>query len=197
MLLHLQNMCQCKDQNEFLKFHNRFNDFLELFALNDSIYVFSNFYIHFEKHYDPSTQKFTDLLDELSLQQPIAFPTHKEGHSLDLLLMRDSHFDSPAPSVLDMALSDHISSNSIYHITALNQRQKLNIKSIDIHVFKFNLAHNRSGCDASSFYDFTICIEETLHKFAPLKKRIVSSRHFAPWINIVAKALKQVKRQAE
>ena len=112
-------MWQYKFQNEFLKFHNRFNDFLEFFALNDSIYIFSNFNIHFEKHDDPSTQKFTDLLDVLSLQHPIAFPTHKDGHTLDLLLMRDSLFESPAPSVLDMALSDHflIQLNLPYHRT--------------------------------------------------------------------------------
>ena len=33
--------------------------------------------------------------------------------------------------------------------------------------------------------------------FAPLKKRNVSSRPFAPWINIFVKAQKHVKRQAE
>ena len=156
------------------------------------------FNIHFEKSDDPSTRKFKDLLDELSLQQPIAVPTHKDGHTLDLLLMRDSLFESPAPSVLDMALSDHfvIQLNLPYHRTKPETKviNTKNIKSIDIDVFKSELVHKLSE---SSFLDFTCCIKETLDKFAPLKKRIVSSRPFAPWINIFVKAQKQVKRQAE
>ena len=115
--------------------------------------------------------------------------------------MRDSLFESPAQSVLDIALSDHfvIQFNLPYHrtkpeIKVINTR---NIKSIDIDVFKSDLAHKFSECDKSSFFDFTCCIKETLDKFTPLKKRIVSSSPFVPWINIFVKAQKQVKRQAE
>ena len=72
-----------------------------------------------KKSDDPLTRKFKDLLYDLSLQQPIAVPTHKDGHTLDLLLIRDSLFERPAPSVLDMALSDHfvIQLNLPYHRT--------------------------------------------------------------------------------
>ena len=88
--------------------------------------------------------------------------------------MRDSLFESPAPSVLDMALSDHfvIQLNLPYHRTkpetkVINTR---NIKSIDFDVFKSDLAHKLSECDKSSFFDFTCCIKEALDKFAILKK---------------------------
>ena len=55
-----------------------------------------------------------------------------------------------------------------------------------------------SECDKSSFYDLTCYTKETLDKFSPLeKKRIVSSRPFAPWINIFVRGQKQVKRQTE
>ena len=90
--------------------------------------------------------------------------------------MTDSLFESPDPSVLDMALSDHfvIQLNLPYHRTKpeaklINTR---NIKSIDIHVFKSGLAHYLSECDKSSFYDFTSCIKETLDKFALLEKEL-------------------------
>ena len=90
--------------------------------------------------------------------------------------MRDSLFESPAPSVLDIALSDHfvIQFNLPYHrtkpeIKVINTR---NIKSIDIDVFKSDLAHKFSECDKSSFFDFTCCIKETLDKFTPLKKKL-------------------------
>ena len=94
--------CASKKNNaNFSNIITDFNDFLELFAPNDNIYIFGDFNIHFEKRGDLSARKFKDLLDELSLQQPIAVPTHKDGHTLDLLLMRDSLFESPGPSVLD------------------------------------------------------------------------------------------------
>ena len=47
------------------------------------------------------------------------------------------------------------------------------------------------------FFDFTCGIKESLDKFAPLKKRIVSSLDFASWINIFVKAQKPVERQTE
>ena len=147
---------------------------MELFAPNDNIYIFGEFNSHLEKSHDPSTRKFNELLDELSLQQPIEIPT-RNGHTLDLLLIRDSIFESPAWSVLDMALSDHfvIQLNLPYHRTKpetkiINTR---NIKSINIHVFKSNLAHKLSEWDKSSFFDFILCTKETLDKFATLKKK--------------------------
>ena len=177
-------LCSCifrpcaskKNNTNFSNFISDFNNFLELFAPNDNIYIFGDFNIHFEKSDDPSTRKFKDLLDELNLQQTIAVPTHKAGHTLDLLLMRDSLSESPVPSVLDMALSDHflIQFNLPYHRTkpetkVINTR---NIKSIDIDVFKSDLAHKLSECDKSSFYVFSCCIKETLDKFASLKKEL-------------------------
>ena len=75
-----------------------------------------------------------------------------------------------------MALSDHfvIQLNLPYNRTkpetiVINTR---NIKSIDIDVFKSDLAHKLSECDKSSFLGFTCCIKETLDKFAPLKKEL-------------------------
>ena len=157
--------CASKKNNpNFSNCITDFNDFLKLFAPNDNIYIYGDFNIHFEKSDDPSTRKFKDLLDKLSLQQPIAVPTHKDGHTLDLLLMRDSLFESPAPSVLDMKLSHHfvIQLNLLYHHTkpktkVINTR---NIKSIDIDVFKSDLAHKLSECDKPSFFDFSCCIKE-------------------------------------
>ena len=149
---------------------------MELFAPNDNIYIFGDFNIHFGKSDDPSTRKFKDLLDELNLQQTIAVPTHKDSDTLDLLLMRDSLFESPAPSVLDIALSDHfvIQLNLPHHRTkpGTNIINTRNIKSIDIDVFKSDLAHKPSECDKSSFYVFSCCIKKTLDKFASLKKEL-------------------------
>ena len=155
--------------------------------------LFGDFNIHFEKSDDPSTRKLKDLLDELSLQQPISVPTHKDGHTLHLLLMRDSHFESPAPSVLDMALSDHfvIQLNLPYHRTKpeTNFINTRNIKSIDIDVFKSHLTHNLSATN----HHFTISpvarnLINLLLSKKKKKKRNLSSRPFSPWINIFVKA---------
>ena len=44
---------------------------------------------------------------------------------------------------------------------------------------------------------FSNCLSEILNKFAPVKKRKVSHRPNAPWMNIFVKAQKQIKRKAE
>ena len=89
-------LCSCiyrpcaskKNNTNFSNFITDFNDFLELFAPNDNIYIFGDFNIHFEKSDDPSTRKFKDLLDELSLQQPIAVPTYLGSTSNERLPFR-------------------------------------------------------------------------------------------------------------
>ena len=52
-------------------------------------------------------------------------------------------------------------------------------------------------CDTTPPRSFTNCVKNVLDKFAPLKERLVSTRPFAPWINLLVKAQKQIKRQAE
>ena len=56
-------------------------------------------------------------------------------------------------------------------------------------MFKSDLAHKFSERDKSSFFDFTCCIKETLDKFTPLKKRIVSSSPFQTCHSIELKNL--------
>ena len=46
-------------------------------------------------------------------------------------------------------------------------------------------------------FSFSNCVTSVLDKFAPIKDKIVSLRPAAPWINLVVKAQKQVRRRAE
>ena len=77
-----------------------------------------------------------------------------------------------------MALSDHfvIQFYLPYHLTKTDTKviNTRSIKSIDIGVFKSDLAKNLSECIKASIYDFTSCIKETLDKFSPLKKKELS-----------------------
>ena len=56
---------------------------------------------------DADARRFLDILDEFGLQQHVNFPTHKHGHTLDLLISRA---DSDTVSSVEFdypCVSDH------------------------------------------------------------------------------------------
>ena len=96
-----------KNNSNFSQFLLDFNSFLETLTTYDHIYIFGDFNIHFENQHNPSAQKFKKLLQEHSFNQLVKVPTHICGHTLDLIITRDSEVQLYNPSVLDLCLSDH------------------------------------------------------------------------------------------
>ena len=45
--------------------------------------------IHHDKKADNTTQKFTDMLGSLGIEQHVNKPTHMSGHTLDVIMCRD------------------------------------------------------------------------------------------------------------
>ena len=140
------------------------------------------------------------LLDEHSLKQLVTSPTHENGHTLDLVMMRtdQSEFNF---SVDDVCLSDHFMisfevpiskpKTEKIHITSRN------LKKIDLELFKTSLKSSLNESVVNSVTAFNNCLARTLDTFAPLRKKVISIRPFSPWINDAVKTIKQKKRQAE
>ncbi|CAH3120278.1 unnamed protein product, partial [Porites lobata] len=53
--------------------------------------------------------KFSDLLESFGLKQHVTGPTHKDGHTLDLIVTRCFDCILSAPPKVDCYLSDHAS----------------------------------------------------------------------------------------
>ena len=90
-------------------FIDEFSEYLESVILsNDLLCLTGDFNIHVDYHNDPAACRFFDLLESMSLTQHVAEPTHEHGHTLDLVITRESDnliCGRPAPGIL---FSDHL-----------------------------------------------------------------------------------------
>ena len=95
--------------SSFPDFISHFSSLLEdLATSNSELIITGDFNIHVDQpHTNPSSQ-FINLLHDFSLTQHINFPTHSQGHTLDLLITRFTSTILSSVSSTDPALSDHL-----------------------------------------------------------------------------------------
>ena len=192
-----------KNTCKFSTFISEFNELCEHLSSEPNVYFFGDFNLHFEDLNDPPVREFKNLINEHDFQQCVNGKTHINGHTLDLCLYRcsDTAFTDP-PYVEDICLSDHFVITASLPFSkpklAKNMIKKRNTKNIDLNAFKCalhdTLSENNKVHDSFSLHE---CITSVLNKFAPIKNKLTLIRPAAPWINLVVKAQKQIKRQAE
>ena len=90
-------------------FIDEFSEYLDSVILcNDLLCLTDDFNIHVDDHNDPAACRFLDLLESMLLTQHVAEPTHEHGHTLDLVITRESDnliCGRPSPDIL---FSDHL-----------------------------------------------------------------------------------------
>ncbi len=151
--------------------------------------------------------KLSDLLSGMGLTQHVVGPTHKSGHTLDLLITRlsDSIFHS-APYV-DARLSDHWSVLFRVRMSKPPPRFKQtvfrNIKDIDIDQFKKDiqdsyLCQHSPQDDLSTMVGmYNSCLSDLLDTHAPLSERDLPVRPRQPWFTNEIKEQRQLRRKYE
>ena len=66
-------------------FLDEFADYMEnLLMTNNNIVIAGDFNLHIDNDKDPEAQLFIDMMAALGLDCHVDFPTHKNGHILDL-----------------------------------------------------------------------------------------------------------------
>ena len=67
-------------------FLDEFADYIENFlTANCNIVIVGDFNLHIDNDKDPEAQLFIDMMVALGLDCHVDFPTHENGHSLDLV----------------------------------------------------------------------------------------------------------------
>ena len=74
---------------------------------NDLLCLTGDCNIHVDDHNDPAACRFLDLLESMSLTQHVAEPTHEHGHTLVLVITRESDNLSCGRPAPDIIFSDH------------------------------------------------------------------------------------------
>ena len=100
-----------------LQFCNDMTDIMERRITDDQgkLLIIGDFKVHIDERTEPDTITFLDFLDSFNLTSHIQWPTHRSGHTLDLLISDQD--DTSIKSVTKgYMLSDHTFIDSIIEV---------------------------------------------------------------------------------
>ena len=123
--------------------------------------------IHVNVPDDADAIKFLDLLNCMGLTQHVTTPTHRSGHTLDLIITRDLDSFVQTSPISDSFLSDHCT--VLFELTlrmlatTLKEVCYRKTKAIDIESFKDDLRKSRLCQDQpDALTDLVSCYGSTM-----------------------------------
>jgi exonuclease III len=160
---------------------------------------------HLDVSTDPDTKKFLTLIDSVNLKQHVMEPTHRSGHTLDVVITRESGSIIQSLQVGDM-ISDHtLITCQVKHPKPIPMQATVmtrKLRSICIEDFRQDVTKSLPVCDDLSdvrtlVSDYNQVLESTLDKHAPLKTKTITLRPKQPWFTDKLYRAKCDKRLAE
>ncbi len=150
--------------------------------------------------------KFQDLLSGFGLKQHIVGPTHRRGHTLDLLITRSSDSVLHSVPVVDTMLSDHWSilfkvcirrpTPVLKHVT-FRKTKSIDIDSLKQDISQSELLVNPPN-DLEALVDcYNNSLKDVLDKNAPVISKDIPVRDRRPWYSDEIRAQKRLRRKLE
>jgi hypothetical protein len=190
--------------NMFLR---EFSSLLEdTMTMCDQFILTGDFNVHVDDLEDREAIAFIDILDSADLYQHIQGPTHKAGHTLDLLISRKTDHPVCKVKLLPGQPSDHIALFAVLDFArpAPSRKRVTYRKLRDINLDQFKDDIRSSQLALSTAFDtsqlaeqFNMVLRELLDKHAPEKIKTVTLRPNAPWYTEEVREAKRVKRRLE
>ena len=176
--------------------------------LSKHLLICGDFNIHVDNLHNADARTLYDLLESAGLQQVISEPTHTRGHTLDLLIVRESDDSIKDVTILPTMPSDHA---AITFTVALPRppvaKKQIRIRSLrDIDYEKFNDDIISSFERVTNIADLNLdgkvelynaTLLETLDWHSPTSLRCIQLRPYAPWYDESLKILKRNVRAKE
>ncbi|KAK3754683.1 hypothetical protein QZH41_015382 [Actinostola sp. cb2023] len=180
----------------------------DLVTASGALLMAGDFNFHIEDDCDSAASRFLNLLEAFNLKQHISEPTHKSGHTLDLIITRSEQDVARNFTVYDPVISDHLAVCCTLSIPKKAFERKevsyRKIKSIDMGQLREDIKNSRLADPDSVSGDLDILTRryntvpsELLDKHAPLKKRTITLRPAAPWYTDAIRDEKQKRRKLE
>ena len=191
--------------------HNQFladlSNFLENISSTPSeLVIMGDFNIHVDDHSDYFASSFQSLLDNFDLNQHINSPTHKHGHTLDLIITRNdsSILDS---TIHEPFLSDHSAICCKFpatHVTyqtrttkTYRQISSIIVDKLSADIYNSTLYSNLS-CNLNEYSDqLSSALSSLLEKHAPLKTASCRTTPTKPFIAAESLYQKQIRSKLE
>ena len=142
-------------------FFEEFCIFVEqLIILPGNILMAGDFNFHIDNIGDSDTIKLNKILESFNLQQHVNGPTHKKGHTLDLIITRNEDKLVTGIRIHDPVISDHLA----IHCTL--QLEKPPLEQAEIYYRKLNNVNMDSFnedlkvLDLNDDYDLSVLIDK-------------------------------------
>ena len=187
-------------------FFSEFQDLLtSLCSTTDNILALGDFNIHVDIPSDSAAIALGKLLDYLHLTQHVSGPTHKKGHTLDLVISNTNPIDTL--KVHSIGVSDHamISMELLFPTPLSKPKRKIqfrNLKrinqaalSLDLQNISSHATSLQSATELVEYYNDSL--SNLLNQHAPLKTRSVSFERSAPWYTNELRKMKTFGRVLE
>ena len=196
--------------------HVLFYEEMNQFLLNQDscfpVILTGDFNFHYELIETPKVSRLADLMSSFGLTQFVFGPTHKKGHTLDLLFANSYYFNIDNIYPVDYNISDHFPvffELPIGHKPATDLKKRINYRdftSVDVPLLansistSLNTAFDING-DNSTFpellgiYNNVVCHE--LNSVAPEKSKTVSNSTSPPWLDGEYKIQRATRRRLE
>lgn len=167
--------------------------FLESIILSpESLVITGDMNIHVDDPNDSDVIKGLDLHDAHGLTQHVNTPTHRFGHTLDLIITRVSDALTKSTPIADSYLSDHstVLCSLVLRKPVLTVKQNTfrKIKAIDLANFKNDIAESILCQDPpveimDLVFSYNITCASILNKHAPELTKTIIERPHVPWFN--------------
>lgn len=191
--------------SEFLTDFHTLTDHLNTFP--SELIISGDFNIHVDNPTLPECSSFSTVLDCTDLVQHVHFPTHKLGHTLDLLLSRSSSSLISNVEWTIPFISDHYaihatlsipSASRLPRITKLVRSfSKIDTNSLSSDILRSELHSTHPSSLDTYLLLFTSTLTSLLDKHAPLKSVTYCQRTTQPFFTPTIRAAKSIRSKLE
>lgn len=205
----IQNKCTTT------QFFEEWSDFIcHQTILKSELIIVGDANFHLENYNEHNTRRFLQSLESHGLQQHVNGPTHHRGHTLDVLISRDTSTLLSDTEVNDIHLcsddgnlvQDHYAIHCTIRTPApFPNRQSVSYRKythIDIGAFRHDIAstsslNNIDGTADQLAQRYITGLSSLINIHAPLIHRVVTIRPHSPWYTEPLRDAKRLRRQLE
>nr|XP_054757263.1 uncharacterized protein LOC129263376 [Lytechinus pictus] len=168
--------------------------------------LLGDFNIHVDDSSDNFARSFLNGVEALGFKQHINRPTHKAGHTLDLVLSRNSEDIISQHSILPSLPSDHSAIICTINLKGpQNPKKKVTFRklsNIDPKSFSLDVkgvldSSQFPSCPSEAASLYNECLGKLMDKHAPLQTVTVTVRPKAPWFSAEIREARRLRRRAE
>ncbi|XP_062569146.1 uncharacterized protein LOC134231229 [Saccostrea cucullata] len=189
--------------------------FLSEYTVTDKeIIIVGDLNVHFDVPTDRDTITFNSILESNGMKQLVNEPTHIRGHTLDVIITRDTSNILSSILVTDPGLCGHAENMKKDHFAVTftaNVTKPLlvrkavtyrKLKSIDVDLFKQDIDNIDWDNASSSNVDrmaqvYTDELTKLVDKHAPVQSKTITLRPQSPWFGDDLHSAKHLKRKLE